>query len=161
MLLTVLTCTLEPRSSLCTPPTRSHMRHRGLTRYFMVHSTDLTIMVMRKPVQLHLGVWERRVACVVSSAKEGKIKNVCCFLKIADFFMLDLHCWSLGIPYASGICAPSCPHAIRPPIRPQTRPSPAGPQRTGSGDASIAAQGCAAPTIFSLQPHYTHCHAKP
>ena len=161
MLLTVLACTLEPRTSLCTPPTRSHMRHRGLTCYFMVHIIDLIIMVMRKPVQLHLGVWERRVSRVASSAKEGKIKNACCFFKIADFFELDLRHWSLGIPITGGVIAYSCVLALPPPIRPQTRLFPEGLQRGGSGDASIAAQGCTAPIIFSLQPHYTHCPAKP
>ena len=115
----------------------------------MVHSIVEANMIVREPSQLHLGEWKRHFSGAASSAKEGKIKNVCCFFRIADFFVLDMHCWSLDIPIAGGVVAYTCVLALPPPIRPQTRLFPAGLQREGSSDASIAAQGCAAPTIFS------------
>ena len=142
-------------------PTHSHMCLRKRTCYFMVHSIVGANMIVREPVQLHLGERMRRISGAASSAKEGKIKNECCFFRTADFFELDMSHWPMGIPKAGGVIVYTCVLALPPPIRPQTRLFPAGLRRKGSGDASIAAQGCAAPTIFSPQHHYTLCHAKP
>jgi len=58
----------------------------------MVHSIVGANMIVREPAQLHLGEWKRHFSGAASSAKEGKIKNVCCFYRIADFFVLDVHC---------------------------------------------------------------------
>ena len=142
-------------------PTHSRMCLRKRTCYFIVHSIVGANMIVRVPVQLHLGERMRRFSGAARCAKEGKIKIECSFFRIAVFFELDMRHWSMGIPKAGGMRAPSCPQALPPPIRPQTRHFPAGLRRKGSSDASIAAQGCAAPTIFSPQHHYTHCHAKP